>query len=131
RHNVNGFLNGVFNRFEEAGAYRNSRNRRIDGELLWKDWRRLQAMDSHGLKHLLFNDTEAEIRWTDITTMAFFAAYWACRWATPAELELTRGWVPDPLTDSNEVYREFWRMAADMPEEAVERRQRVDLFTPL
>ena len=44
-------------------------------------------MDSHGLKHFIFSANDQEIRWSDISMQAFFAAYWACRWATEDALE--------------------------------------------
>jgi len=135
--NVDGFLKKVFAAFRAAGAYRDCYDQPIPAALILKDWGRLKAMDSHGLKHFIFSASEEEIRWTDITTMAFFAAYWACRWAEDSDLQRTRQWVVDPLEGTNEVFREFWTFAAEMPEEALQREGRTDwtryetLFTPL
>src|SRR5262249_34424089 len=125
---VGPFLNRVFDRFESAGAYTTFRNKPIDDELLLKDWNRLKAMDSHGLKHFLFSAKEDRIQWSDITSQAFFAAWWACRWATDRDRRRMRDWVVDSLSWRRLVYAEFWRFAAEMPGEVVDLQRWIDLM---
>jgi formylglycine-generating enzyme required for sulfatase activity len=128
---VDGFVNSAFDRFESAGAYLNSRGKQIDGEHLWEDWRRLKAMDSHGLKYFLFSESTERVQFTDITTQAFFAAYWAGRWASDDDRVRMQAWVPDPLFEKNEAYAEFWRLLAEMPREGIDLIRWQALFAPL
>jgi formylglycine-generating enzyme required for sulfatase activity len=131
RTNVEEFLDDVFAYFTSVGAYYLDRStNQIDPSLIRSDWHRLKAMDSHGLKHVIFSANKEEIRWTDITTMAFFAAYWACRWATGDDRQAMRNWVIDPLTETNDAYREFWTFAVEMPDEAIDRERWIALFAP-
>lgn len=125
------FLNRAFDRFEKSTAYQTARNKPIDGEFLWEDWRRLKAMDSRGLKHLVFSATEERLQFTDITTQTFFAAYWACRWADEDDRRTMGKWLPDPLEKSNEVYQEFWRFVTEMPVEAIDQTRYEWLLSPL
>jgi formylglycine-generating enzyme required for sulfatase activity len=131
--NLPAFQAAAKDRFLRAGALVTSRGVEEYEGFFDQDWGCLLRMDSHGLKHFLFSTDarEDQLRWTDATTMSFFAAYWACRWATPEEREQTRRWVVNPLVGTNEAFREFWTLAADMPGEAIDCERRIALFTPL
>lgn len=118
---LDGFKIKVLNRFHKAGALVNVVSQVEDVAYFFNDWTALLAMDSLGLGHFIFSGDSGRklLRWGDISTMAFFAAYWACRWETPEELAKTKDWVLDPIEEKNEVFREFWQFAADMPQEAM------------
>lgn len=124
-----GFRTRVFARFP------NKCSNAVTKAYLGADWDCLLKMDSHGLKHFIFStdSRDQQLRWTDVTTMAFFAAYWACRWADDKDRALMRTWVIDPLAETNKTFREFWTFAAEMPDEAIERRRDrwQALFAPL
>lgn len=124
------FRTRVLKRFLDAGANRDEFGEQATRSLPGADWDALLAMDPHGLRHFIFSTdaSDQQLRWTDITTMAFFAAYWACRWATKADRGMMRNWVIDPLEDANAAYREFWTFAAELPDEAVDRERWVALF---
>src|SRR5207248_2380377 len=98
------FRKAVQRRFVAAGAMVQASGKAENEDDFYQDWDCLLAMDSHGLKHFIFSTDarDQQLRWTDITTMAFFAAYWACRWATDEELRSARAWVIDPLESSND-----------------------------
>lgn len=89
------------------------------------------AMDATELKYLIFSSRDREVRWTDVTTHAFFAAYWVVNWTSKEELERLWTLLPDPMTRSNPEYEEFWRFAAEMPVEAVDRARYERLFSRL
>lgn len=132
------FQDRVLQRFLESGAYKDEYGRLDDAAYLSKDWDCLLAMNSHGLKHFIFSTdaNDQQLRWTDVTTLGFFAAYWACRWADDRDRTLIRDWVIDPVFATNEEYREFWTFAADMPNDAIVdsegRHERWEaLFAPL
>lgn len=119
----------VVNRLFNAGAGKDFYGDPITKPDLFCDLKAVCAMDSHELKYLIFTEQEREMRWTDISTQAFFAAYWASRW--PADVEKLRTWLPGPLTGSNSVYSEFWRMLAEMPDEAIHFERWQTLLSPL
>lgn len=119
--NLDSFLGRALGRFAASGAYRNLNNQPIadsDGTRLDADWQCLKAMDSHGLKYFVFSETEEVVRFNDVTTRAFLAAYWASRWVCDEDRRKMRGWIPDPIRETNDVYVEFWRMVAEMPDAA-------------
>jgi hypothetical protein len=95
---LNAFKKDVQRRFLRAGALVSPSGEKEYEGYFFDDWDALMCMDSHGLRHFIFSTDarDQQLRWTDVTTMAFFAAYWACRWATPAELAQTRQWVIGP-----------------------------------
>jgi eukaryotic-like serine/threonine-protein kinase len=133
--NLTGFRYEVLKRFIGAGALLDCVGNPENPAHFFSDWTALLAMDSHGLKHFLFSTDarDQQLRWTDVTTMAFFAAYWACRWATPQEQKQTRAWIIGPLENTNAAYYEFWKFASEMAEDAVrEEPQRwIDFMAPL
>jgi formylglycine-generating enzyme required for sulfatase activity len=95
------------------------------------DWKRLKAMDSHGLHYFVFSDATEVLKFNDVSTQRFFAACWACRWANDADRQMMRQWIPDPISDANNEYVEFWQMVAEMPEEAIDRKKWESLLSPL
>lgn len=127
------FVTNVRNRLVRAGAYLNNIDEPISPQLFTEDWKRLLAMDSHGLKNFIFaaDGRDEKLRWTDISTAAYFAASWACRWGAEQEWQHTRRWIVDPATNENEVFREFWQMALDLPRDGVNEERWRDLFSPL
>ena len=82
-----------------------------------RELRLLKGMNISTLDHLLFSEySKSHISFRDRTSMAFFAAYWACRHEIPEKLTVTRAWVPDALFSRRLSYGEFWRFAAEMPD---------------
>jgi formylglycine-generating enzyme required for sulfatase activity len=124
------FKDWVLERLLAAGVY-SERDQHWFGN---RDWNALLAMDSHGLSHFIFR-TDAKDRWVrfdDRTTLAFFAAYWACCWATADQRRETRRWIIDPRTGDNQSdFDEFWSFAVEMPDPALESDNRTELFAPL
>ncbi len=115
----------LLERFVKAGAYVDVNDKGIAPELVHDDWQTLVRMDSHGLKHFLFSSAEKIadrelIRFNDISTQAFLAAYWVCNFGSPRD-EFDRLWscVPDPLFERNPAYAEFWNFVAEMPDDAL------------
>jgi formylglycine-generating enzyme required for sulfatase activity len=100
----------------------------------------LKEMNVHALDFLLFRESnEHRLAFRDRTTMAFFAAYWACRYEKPKKLEITRTWVVDDLFGMNQEHQEFWQFAAEMPDTGMPKNDRDEtdesrwlaLFAPL
>lgn len=85
------------------------------GEQWSTDWQRLQAMNARGLNYFVLNRHDEVIRFTDITTQAFFAAYWACNDLSNDDFNALHQSVPDNLFNRNERYVEFWNFLAQMP----------------
>ena len=80
-----------------------------------RDFNLLKDMNINTLDHLLFREASKErLSFNNSTTLAFFAAHWACRHArvtgTPNELDVTHSWVVDDLFEKNQEFREFWRI---------------------
>ncbi len=125
------FLVKVRQRLLRAGVYRENPADPPETGNFMADWEALWAMDSHDLKFILFSADGRDgcIRWADISTAAFFAAYWACKWGGEEDFALTSGWVPDPLTKENAAYNEFWQFAMDLPEKEVQRDRWERLFS--
>lgn len=102
------------------------------------DWERLRAMNSHGLDHLTLSAFDEILRFNNITLQAFFAAYWVCNFATNRDREavLTRLLYAGrdrngKIVEMNEAYREFWNFVIQMPEEASNSVQWVQLISPI
>jgi formylglycine-generating enzyme required for sulfatase activity len=129
------FQNEVKQRFLNAGALLGSDKRPEASDYFDVDWEIMQSMDSVGLKHFVFTTDarDKSLRWADITTMSFFAAYWACRWGStnPDDLDTMTRWILDPLEKTNEEFREFWEFALDMPREEIDPARWERLFGQL
>ncbi len=126
------FLGQVAQRVEEAEI--------TDAATFDKEFNLLKEMNIHALDFLLFSESnERKLVFRDRTTLAFFAAYWACHCEKPKKLDTTRKWVVDELFEKNLECREFWQFAAEMPNAGLPRTEddQVDetrwhaLFTPL
>jgi len=122
RRTLDELKKAVRKRFLEAGAFVDEDGENEDKSNLELDWNMLLEMDSAGLQHFIFSKSTIDrtLRWGDITTMSFFAAYWACKWATDRDLADLAQQVYDPLPKKRDgnLY-EFWDFAADMPKEAI------------
>ncbi|HEX4609319.1 MAG TPA: SUMF1/EgtB/PvdO family nonheme iron enzyme [Urbifossiella sp.] len=127
---VSAFVERVRTRLARGKAYRDDAGA-ILTSFFRTDWAALMAMDSHGLKHFIFSTTgqNGPLRWTDVSTAAYFAAYWACRWGNSDEWDHARCWIVDPLTEQAAGFQEFWEFALDLPAEAIEGDRWEHLFS--
>ena len=94
------------------------------------EWDRVLAMDSVGLQHFIFSTDERDdyVEWSDISTMAFFAAHWVCKWGDDTDRQRLWRWFESGADD---VFRETWRFAAELPAEAVDPDRRIAMFAPV
>ena len=121
------FLKRVRKRMIRCGAYRNQHGNQIckdDDDALDNianfDWKRITTLNAQGLQHITLSscvdprDNQStggeRILFADITAQAFFAAYWAVRWADKKDLKKTRGWIYDSWDQRDKRYAEFWEM---------------------
>ena len=129
---LNKFLRRVRKRLVRCGAYQNQHGTPIfakdkEDEALSNianfEWKRVANLNAQGLQHVtLSNLVETDnglaggqrILFADITTQAFFAAYWAVRWADKKDLKKTRGWIYDSRDERDKRYAEFWEMAIQL-----------------
>jgi formylglycine-generating enzyme required for sulfatase activity len=124
-------LLGVLNRLLETKARLQAERRFTEALLLgslepadfFVNFEAVCAMNAGPLENYLLDHLgrHKELRWRNPTLQAFFAAAWACRFASPEDLELIRRWVVDPWNEETEVYAEFWRFASEMKTEAMHR----------
>ena len=122
------FLKRVRKRMVRCGAYRNQHGNRIckdDDDALDNianfDWKRITTLNAQGLQHITLSNCVdpsgnksaggERILFADISTQAFFAAYWAVRWADKKDRKQTRGWIYDSWDEKDKRYAEFWEMA--------------------
>ena len=135
------FKQAVVNRCVDAGCYVDENGDPINKKNLSRqDWLRIRRLDVTGLQNLLFsNFPESDgdssggerILFTDITTQAFFAAYWAARWANDEDRLMMRDWIPDPWLETNMPYNEFWTFGAELPDRAIDLNRWQQMFAPL
>lgn len=108
----------------DTGAYRDVMDQPMSPNKVFDDWEKLLQMESSGMQHFVFANVgtrgNGEIRFNDISTHAFLAAYWVCNYGT-RDNAFPSLWrcLPDEFRDSNRVYREFWRFVAEIPEYAL------------
>jgi formylglycine-generating enzyme required for sulfatase activity len=104
-------LNSAFARLFDSGAYVDFLDRPLPTGQVWTDWEHLRGMNIHGLKHLLLTGDREEIRFSDVTTQAFFAAYWAVR-RERKDQAMTRHWLISSA-NGDSAYAEFWDIALE------------------
>src|SRR5262249_2684946 len=82
----------------------------------------LYRMNNHALEFLLFDSdiSSGLLVWHNRTVQAFFAAYWAVRYASPREdLPRMQRWIVDREGKRLSGFDEFWQFAAEMPDRAL------------
>jgi formylglycine-generating enzyme required for sulfatase activity len=134
-------LLGTLNRLLEAKGRLEAERRPIEARQLgsgdladfFVNFDAVCAMNAGPLENYLLDHLgrHKELRWRNPTLQAFFAAAWACRFASPEDLALCRRWVVDPWNDATAVYAEFWRFASEMKAEALHRPTWVALMSLL
>ena len=139
--NLTEFKQAVINRCVNAGCYIDENADPINKKNLSRhDWLRIRRLDVTGLQNLLFSSFPAvdentaggeRILFTDITVQAFFAAYWATRWATDDDRIAMRDWIPDPWLETNMPYNEYWTLAAELPNAGIDTDRWQAMFAPL
>lgn len=133
RSGYDAFRDAVARRFIDAGAHVNYLGQPEPPEYFFDDWSSLLAMDSVGLRHLIFTSDhrDRELRFTDIDTLSFFAAYWAVNHATAVEQRMiTRSW-DHYWGQPHESFYNVWRFAAETPADVVVESKYYSLFGPL
>lgn len=102
-------------------------------EFLERDLKALAAMNAH-ITHDLFDEIgeRTALRWYNRELEEFFAALWVTRFAGPEDRALLPSMLYDAWDeDKSGVYAEFWRFAAEMPDEIVTKTGYVDAMRPL
>lgn len=124
------FKQYVCQRCADSGAYVDQLRRPINAVNLFEnDLPRVEQMNSHGLEYAVLSSTGEETRhvmgdarrpllfFADVSTQAFFAAYWALNWSNgTTDVQSVSHWIPDPISQENNAYLEFWEMLLEMPE---------------
>jgi hypothetical protein len=131
----------VLNRLLQTRAWLQAEKRFADAMLLgsldpadfFVHFEAICAMNAGPLENYLLDHMgrQKELRWRNPTMQAFFAAAWACRFASADDLQIIRRWVVDPLDEKTRVYAEFWRFASEMKVEALHRPTWIALLRPL
>jgi len=142
--NLGTFKKDVCLRCTQAGAYVDELGHAIPPiNLVRNDLKRVEQMNAFGLEYAVLSSTGSDFQssgdqrrqllfFADVSTQAFFAAYWALNWSNDEEdVQSVSHWIPDPITEQNNVYLEFWEMLLDMPEGATDCHRFQQLFSVL
>lgn len=124
---VKQFIEKWADRFLASGAYLNVRGKAIAEECIYADWELLVKANRQVLKHFIFSRVGKEsLRFNDISTQAFLAAYWASNYVHD-ETDRQRLWscIPDDWLGKRQAYAEFWGFLADMPSSAYHQNQKL------
>jgi formylglycine-generating enzyme required for sulfatase activity len=85
------------------------------------DFEKLIHMNVGAVDYLLFSQAVKEVlQWRDRTMQTFFAAYWVMKHGIPEDHKALQQWIEDEEGKRLEAFEEFWELAIQMPDTAVD-----------